>query len=209
MEILSLLSNLDGQIAGFIAAHGKLIYLLLFAIVFLEIGVFPLFFLPGNPLIFIAGSFVKLGSLSMLPTLATLLSAIILGNLLTYQIGKLFGDKISRSKSPWANQNALDKTKVFYTKYGQWTLMVSPFIAMVRTFAPLLAGVSQMAYKKYLVSSTIGALLWIGILVSAGYFFSSFSFIQEHMASIVLAGLAIGIGFVTIGFIKTRLKRSN
>jgi len=209
MEILSLLSNLDGQIAGFIATHGNLIYLLLFAIVFLEIGVFPLFFLPGNPLIFIAGSFVKLGSLSLLPTLATLLSAIILGNLLTYQIGKLFGDKISRSKSPWANQNALDKTKVFYTKYGQWTLMVSPFIAMVRTFAPLLAGVSQMAYKKYLISSTIGAFLWIGILVSAGYFFSSFSFIQEHMASIVLAGLAIGIGFVTVGFIKTRLKRSN
>lgn len=208
MELLSLLSNLDGQIAGFIATHGNLIYLLLFAIVFLEIGVFPLFFLPGNPLIFIAGSFVKLGSLSMLPTLATLTSAIILGNLLTYQVGKLFGDKISRSKSPWANKNALDKTKAFYTKYGQWTLMVSPYIAMVRTFAPLLAGVSRMSYKKYLASSTIGAFLWVGILVPAGYFFSSFSFIQEHMASIVLAGLAIGIGFVTVGFIKTRLRRS-
>lgn len=207
MEILSLLSNLDGQIASFIAAHGSLIYLLLFAIVFLEIGVFPLFFLPGNPLIFIAGSFCKIGSLSLIPTLATLTTAIILGNLLTYQIGKLFGDKISRSKSPWANKNALDKTKVFYAKYGQWTLMVSPFIAMVRTFAPLLAGVSKMPYNKYLISSTIGAILWIGILVFAGYFFSSFSFIQEHMASIVLGGLAIGIGFVIAGFIKSRISR--
>ncbi|MCH9848508.1 MAG: VTT domain-containing protein [Betaproteobacteria bacterium] len=207
MEILNLLSNLDGQIASFIALHGNLIYLLLFLIVFLEIGVFPLFFLPGNPLIFIAGSFCKLGALSLIPTVTTLIVAIILGNLFTYQIGKLFGDKISRSNSPWANKNALDKTRLFYAKYGTFTLMVSPFIAMVRTFAPLLAGVSHMSYRQYLFSSTIGAILWIGILVSAGYFFSSISFVQEHMASIVLSGLAIGIGFVIYGFFRSKKLR--
>ena len=207
MEILNLLSNLDGQIASFIAAHGNLIYVLLFFIVFLEIGVFPLFFLPGNPLIFIAGSFCKLGALSLIPTIATLTTAIILGNLLSYHIGKMFGDKISRSNSPWANKNALDKTRLFYAKYGTFTLMVSPFIAMVRTFAPLLAGVSHMSYRKYVFASTIGAILWIGILVSAGYFFSSIAFVQEHMASIVLSGLAIGIGFVVYGFFKSRRKR--
>ncbi|MFW5432740.1 MAG: DedA family protein [Methylophilaceae bacterium] len=207
MEILELLMHLDSHIADFIAMHGNLVYLLLFAVVFLEIGVFPLFFLPGNPLIFIAGTFCKVGSLSLAPTLVTLISAIILGNLLTYQIGSLFGHKISRSQSSWANQNALNKTKVFYEKYGQWTLMVSPFIAMVRTFAPLIAGVSQMPYNKYLLSSTIGAILWIGILVFAGYFFSSFPFVQMHMATIVLSGLAIGLGFIIIGFIKSKISR--
>ncbi len=207
MEFLDLLMHLDSHIAGFIAAHGNLIYLLLFAVVFLEIGVFPLFFLPGNPLIFIAGSFCKIGSLSLAPTIATLISATILGNLLAYQIGKIFGDKINRSRSPWANQNALSKTKIFYEKYGQWTLMVSPFIAMVRTFAPLLAGVSQMPYNKYLLSSTTGATLWIGLLVFAGYFFSSIDFIRMHMASIVLSGLMIGLIFVIVGFIKSRAKR--
>lgn len=207
MEILSLLSNLDGQIANFIAAHGNLIYLLLFFIVFLEIGVFPLFFLPGNPLIFIVGSFCKLGALSLIPALVTLTTAIIFGNLLSYQIGKLFGDKISRSNSPWANKNALDKTRIFYAKYGTFTLMISPFIAMVRTFAPLLAGVSHMSYRQYLLSSTVGAFLWIGILVTAGYVFSSISFVQEHMASIVLSGLAIGIGFVIYGILKSRKNR--
>jgi membrane-associated protein len=207
MELLSLLMNLDSQIAAFIAAHGNLAYLLLFSIVFLEIGVFPLFFLPGNPLIFIAGSFCKIGSLSLSPTIATLSIAIILGNLLSYQIGNLFGHKISHSQSHWANQKALNKTEIFYAKYGTYTLMVSPFIAMVRTFAPLLAGVSQMPYQKYLLSSSIGAMLWVGLLVTTGYFFSSIAIIQMHMASIVLSGLAIGIGFVIVGLLKSRIKK--
>lgn len=207
MEILNLLMHLDSHIADFIGMHGNLIYLLLFAVVFLEIGVFPLFFLPGNPLIFIAGSFCKIGSLSLLPTLAILTSAILLGNLVAYQTGKLFGDKLSQSQSPWANKAALSKTKDFYAKYGLWTLMISPFVAMLRTFAPLLAGVSQMRYKQYLMASSIGAVLWVGLLVAAGYFFSSFSYIQEHMATIVLGGLAIGITFVMIGLIKANHKR--
>jgi membrane-associated protein len=206
MEILSLLSNLDAQIAGFIAMHGNLIYLLLFAIVFLEIGVFPLFFLPGNPLIFIAGSFCSLGSLNLGLTILTLLSAVILGNLLSYQLGRLFGQKINNGQSRWVSQNALNKTRDFYAKYGQTTLMISPFIAVVRTFAPLLAGIGEMRHRKYVFASTIGAILWVVILVIAGYFFSSIPFIQQHMASIVLAGLAIGLGFVMYGFIKSRAK---
>lgn len=207
MEILDLLMHLDSHIAGFIALHGKLIYLLLFAVVFLEIGIFPLFFLPGNPLIFIAGSFCKIGSLALLPTMATLTSAIILGNLLAYQIGHLFGHRINQSQSPWANKAALNKTKGFYAKYGQCTLMISPFVALLRTFAPLLAGVSQMPYQRYLIASSIGAVLWIGGLVTAGYFFSSFSYIQSHMATIVLGGLAVGLAFVAYGLVKTKLNR--
>lgn len=206
MEILSLLSNLDAQIAGFIAAHGSLIYLLLFAIVFLEIGVFPLFFLPGNPLIFIAGSFCKLGSLNFAATAATLVGAVILGNLLTYKIGNVFGHKIAQSKSRWVNQNALNKTRNFYAKYGQATLMISPYIAVVRTFGPLLAGVSAMQFRKYVLSSSIGAVLWVFGLMLAGYFFSSVPFIRQHMASIVLAGLGIGFCFVIYGLIKAKLK---
>jgi len=206
MEILIILTNLDANIASFIATHGNLIYMLLFAIVLLEIGVFPLFFLPGNPLIFIAGSFCKLGSLDLVSTILTLILAVVLGNLLSYRIGQLLGNTISSGQSRWVSQNALDKTRNFYMKYGQLTLMVSPFIAMVRTFAPLLAGVSEMPYKKYLFSSSVGAILWVVILVLAGNFFSSIGFIQQHMASIVLAGLGIGFGFVLFGTLKAKLK---
>lgn len=204
--MLQLLSHLDAGIAGFIAAHGNLVYGLLFLIVLLEIGVFPLFFLPGNPLIFIAGSFCKLGALNLGYTLITLVTATILGSLLSYKIGQLFGHKIQHSQSRWVNQNALNKTRSFYAKYGQLTLMVSPFIAVVRTFAPLLAGVSEMQYRKYLFASCIGALLWVIVLGLAGYFLSSLPFIRQHMASIVLAGLAIGVGVVIVGVIKSKRK---
>jgi len=207
MEFLSLLSNLDAHIAGFIAAHGSLVYVLLFAIVFLEIGIFPLFFLPGNPLIFITGSFCKLGSLNLWFAIVTLTTAAILGNILSYRLGRAFGHRISKSHSRWVNQSALNKTQNFYIQYGQLTLMLSPFIAVVRTFAPLLAGVSEMQFRKYLFSSTIGAVLWVLILVAAGYFFSSIAIIQKHMATIILAGLVIGIGFLTYGFVKSRTRK--
>lgn len=206
MELFNLLADLDGQIAGFIAAHGNLIYLLLFSIVFLEIGIFPLFFLPGNPLIFIAGSFCKIGSLHLLPTMITLLTAALLGNVVSYQIGKAFGRKIAYSQSPWANQKAIVKTKHFYAQYGQFTLMASPFVAVIRTFAPLLAGIIQMPKKQYLLASTIGSILWIGLLIPAGYYFSSIPFINMHMASIVITGLIIGLGFVVFGAIRSKLK---
>jgi membrane-associated protein len=206
MELLTLLANLDGQIASFIAAHGNLVYLLLFSVVFLEIGVFPLFFLPGNPLIFIAGSFCKIGSLHLISTALILLIAGLLGNLVSYQIGNAFGRKIAHSQSPWANQKALGKTKHFYTQYGQYALMASPFIAVIRTFAPLLAGVSQMPKKQYLFASTIGSVIWVGLLMLAGYFFSSIPFIKMHMASIVITGLMIGLGFVLYGLIRSKLE---
>jgi len=207
MEFLNLLSNLDTHIAGFIAAHGSLVYMLLFSIVFLEIGIFPLFFLPGNPLIFIAGSFCKLGSLNLWLTIITLTTAAILGNIVSYRLGKFFGHTINKHQSGWVNQDALHKTQNFYIQYGQLTLMLSPFIAVVRTFAPLLAGVSGMQFRKYLFSSTVGVTLWVVILVLAGYFFSSIAIIQKHMATIILAGLAIGLGFLGYGYIKSKVKK--
>jgi membrane-associated protein len=207
MEILDLLTNIDSQIAAFIGAYGNLVYLFLFTIVFLEIGVFPFFFLPGNPLIFVAGSFCSLGSLHLAPTLFTLISAAFLGNMVSYKIGNAFAHKLNDSQSSWGNPKAMKKAKTAYAKYGQLTLMISGFIAVVRTFAPLLAGVSQMPYRQYVFASTAGAIIWVSSLVTVGYFFSNIAFIQMHMASIVLSGLAVGLGFVVYGLIKSRARR--
>ncbi|HSR01834.1 MAG TPA: hypothetical protein VLM20_03500, partial [Methylophilaceae bacterium] len=118
MEILALIMHLDTHIAAFIGMHGNLIYLLLFSIVFLEIGIFPFFFLPGNPLIFVAGSFCSIGSLSISSTIAALLGGAILGNIVSYRVGNLFGNKITHNKylqvnHAWLNDKALDKTEMF------------------------------------------------------------------------------------------------
>lgn len=206
LQLLHVITSLDAQLGGLIAAHGDLIYVLLFAIVFTEIGFLPLFFLPGDPLIFISGSFCKVGSLNLVALMATLSIAAFLGNLISYKIGARVGEKINSEHYTWINQNALEKTRLFYTKYGQLALFISPFIAVIRTFAPFLAGVSNMSYRKYVASSTIGSTFWVVSLTLAGYLFSDIPFIRNHMASIVLVGLGIGLTCVVAGTVFSKKK---
>lgn len=194
VHLIQFFTHLDAQLGGLIAAHGNLIYVMLFAIVFCEIGFLPLFFLPGDPLIFIAGSFCKVGSLNLPLLMLTLGVAAFLGNMISYKIGSKVGEKTHGKY-----EKALTRTQQFYEKYGQLALFVSPFIAVIRTFAPFLAGVSHMPMSKYVFSSTLGTTIWVVSLTLAGYFFSEIPLIRNHMASIVLVGLGIGVACVLIG----------
>lgn len=199
MDILHFLTSLDTQLGSVIAAHGNLIYALLFVIIMCEIGLLPLFFLPGDPLIFITGSFCKLGALELPITMATLMIAALCGNLISYKIGAVIGENIDSHQYRWINRKALERTRAFYKKHGKTTLLISPFIAVVRTFAPFLAGVSRMPFGKYVVAANIGTSFWIASLMLAGYFFGEIPFVREHMASIILSGLAIGLACIIIG----------
>lgn len=207
MDILYALhffTHLDVQLGSLIAANGNLIYMLLFAIVFCEIGFLPLFFLPGDPLIFIAGSFCKVGSLNLPLLMLTLGLAAFFGNMVSYRIGAKVGEKAHGGKY----QSALKKTQQFYEKYGQLALFISPFVAVIRTFAPFLAGVSHMPLSKYSFASTMGTTIWIVSLTLTGYFFSDIPFIRHHMASIVLVGLGIGLACVLIGALLSRKSKT-
>ena len=202
MDILLFLqffTNLDMQLGNVIAAHGNLIYVILFTIVFSEIGLLPLFFLPGDPLIFITGSFCKLGHLNLPVMMGTLIFASFLGNLVSYKIGALVGKNIESHQYRWINRAALNRTRNFYNKHGQTTLFISPFIAVVRTFAPFLAGVSKMPFSNYMIAANTGTSVWIVTLMLAGFFFGEIPFVRQHMATIVLSGLAIGITSIAIG----------
>lgn len=207
LQLLHFFTGLDTQLGSLIAAHGDLIYVILFAIVFTEIGFLPLFFLPGDPLIFITGSFCKVGSLSLAGMMLTLSIAAFLGNLVSYRIGAAVGENIDAHQYRWVNKKALERTRAFYAKYGRMTLFISPFIAVVRTFAPFLAGVGRMPFARYLVAANIGTTFWVVTLMLAGYFFSEVPFIRHHMASIILSGLSIGIACVAIGAIFSRKKQ--
>ena len=202
LQLLHFFTSLDVQLGSLIATHGNLIYAMLFAIVFCEIGFLPLFFLPGDPLIFIAGSFCKVGSLNLPLLMLTLGVAAFLGNMVSYKIGAKIGEKAHKKY-----EKALNKTQQFYEKYGQLALFISPFIAVIRTFAPFLAGVSHMPLSKYIFSSTLGTTIWVVSLTLAGYFFSEIPFVRNHMASIVLVGLGIGVACVLIGAILSGKKR--
>jgi len=158
-----------------------------------------LFFLPGDPLIFIVGSFCKLGSLDLPAMMATLMIAAFFGNLISYRIGMAIGENIDAHQYRWINKNALERSRAFYKKHGRATLFLSPFMAVVRTFAPFLAGVSKMPLSQYIIAANIGTCFWIASLMLAGYFFGEIPFVRQHMASIVLSGLGIGLACIAVG----------
>lgn len=209
MDILHFFISLDTQLGSMIATHGNLIYIILFAIVFSEIGLLPLFFLPGDPLIFIIGSFCKLGSIELSAMMVTLMIAAFFGNLVSYRIGMAIGNNIDARQYRWINKKALERSRAFYKKHGRATLFLSPFIAVVRTFAPFLAGVSRMPFSQYMIAANIGTSFWIASLMLAGYFFGEIPFVRQHMASIVLSGLGIGLICIGVGASLSNRKNPN
>lgn len=193
MHVWQMILNFDQQLHALIAMHANLVYLILFLVVFLEIGVIPLFFLPGNPFLFVCGAFCAAGELSLKLLLPSLIAAAILGSLLSCWLGKAVGKKFFVDVLKWPKQEALDKTHLFYEKYGEIGFLFSPFLPVIRTLAPFLAGVTQMQLVKFTRSVSIGAVIWVFVCVLAGYFFGNIPIVQKHLGTIALLGLAIVI----------------
>ena len=193
LHFFNVILHIDHYVAALVAQYGAAFYLLLFAIVFCEIGFLPLFFLPGNPLLFICGAFSATGAMNIWVLIATLISATFLGRSVNYAIGRAIGNKAYTHDYSWLNRAALTRTNAFFERYGGATLIISPFVAVVRTFAPFAAGVSAMKFAKFQLFNLLGACLWsIGLVVS-GNLFGDLPFIRDHMNVIVLIGVATGL----------------
>lgn len=164
-------------------------------IVFAENGLFFAFFLPGDYLLFLTGVFGGTGLLkeSLSDTLIWLIGAAILGSLVGYLIGRYAGNRIQNQKeSLFFKKKYIDNTQKYFEKYGARTLIISRFLPVIRTFAPILAGISRMKYANFLLFNVVGALLWVGILVTAGYYFGErFPWIVNYVHYIILFFLAI------------------
>jgi len=193
LQLLYAIFHIDHYIATLVAQYGFAFYLLLFAIVFCETGLLPLFFLPGNPLLFICGTFSATGAMNIWLLLATLISATFLGRSLNYMLGRVIGNKAYTHDYAWLNRAALNRTHAFCERYGGVTLIVSPFVAVVRTFAPFFAGVSAMNLAKFQLFNLLGSVAWAVVLVMIGNLFGDLPFIREHMNIIVLIGVGTGL----------------
>lgn len=198
MDILQITLHLNQYLGTLIAQNGNLAYTVLFLIVFCEIGLLPLFFLPGDPLLFVTGAFCAIGSLSIWIVVPLLFIAAVLGSMLNYWIGRAVGQKVYSRNYRWLDRDALQKSHEFYEKYGSVTFIMSPFIAVVRTFAPFVGGVASMTFAKFLASMISGAAVWVISLVVGGYFFGNIPVIRDHVGAIVLIGLALGLGSLAI-----------
>lgn len=204
-QIFQTLLHFDQQLGNAIPRHGLAIYAMLFAIVFCEIGVLPLFFLPGDPLLFISGAFCATGAISIWVLIPLFIVAAIAGSITSYWTGRSLGQQVMKKNPRWVNKAALHRTQLFFDEHGSITFLVSPFIAMVRTFAPFLAGTSQMVFSKFALFASTGAVLWSLSLVGLGYFFGNVPVVRDNMPLIVLSGLVCAAGAALLGGLYRKL----
>jgi membrane-associated protein len=189
------------------AEYNTLIYLILFLVIFIETGLVIMPFLPGDSLLFTAGLFARTGHLNLSYLLILLFIAAVVGDNLNYFVGKniglrMLGIKISGKKV--VKQEYLDKTHEFYEKHGTKTIIMARFVPIVRTFAPFVAGVAEMKYRRFLSFDILGGALWIGSLTLAGYFLGHFEWIRKHIELVALMIIFISILPVLFELIKSK-----
>jgi membrane-associated protein len=169
-------------------------YLVLFLIIFIETGFIIMPFLPGDSLLFVVGAIVARGPVDFWSISGTLLLAAILGDNVNYTVGKLLGPKIfSKENHKLFNIKHLDKAQGFYAKYGSKTIILARFVPIVRSFAPFVAGIGKMPYRKFLSYSVIGGTLWIISFISLGFFFGNLPMVKNNFELVVLAIVGISI----------------
>ena len=193
MQFFDMILHVDKTLGIFIDQYGTLIYVILFAIVFCETGLVVLPFLPGDSLLFIAGTFCATGAMDAWVLSTLLITAAILGNTLNYWIGSAIGHKVYEHNYAWLDQEALKKTHAFYEKHGGKTIVLARFVPIVRTFAPFVAGVSEMTHKKFQLFNVVGAVIWVVLLIAAGYFLGNIPLLRDHLNTIVLIGVSAAI----------------
>jgi membrane-associated protein len=201
LQLGDLLLHIDKHLDVVIQQYGPWAYGLLFAIVFAETGLVIAPFLPGDSLLFIAGAYCATEHFDIVSLCIGLLIAAVVGNTLNYFIGRWIGKRVFSSKSRWIDQGALLKTQAFYEKHGGKTIILARFLPIIRTFAPFIAGVSEMNFSRFQLFNITGAALWVLGLVIAGYFFGNIPIIRQNLNVIVLVGVgaaAIPVAFAAI-----------
>ena len=212
MEILQFLLDfilhVDVHLRTFVETYGAWVYALLFVIVFVETGVVVMPFLPGDSLLFVVGALCGAGLMNLPLVIGLLIAAAILGNQSNYAIGRHFGPRVFQwENSRFFNKNAFDQAHAFYEKYGGVTIIAARFMPFLRTFAPFVAGVAQMTRAKFTLFDITGAVLWVGGVTLAGYFFGNIPWVKLHLDKIIWAAIVLPGLLVIFGAWRAKLKQ--
>ncbi len=197
--------HLDRHLSQVIATYGTYTYGLLFAIVFLETGLVVTPLLPGDSLLFAAGTFAGLGDLNVGLLFGLLCLAAVLGDTANYAIGAYLGPKVFHyPKSRFFNPEHLRKTHAFYEKYGGKTIIIARFIPIIRTFAPFIAGIGAMSYLRFLSYNVVGGVAWVALCVFAGYFFGNLEPVRKNFSFVIVAIVIISVLPAFVEYIRHR-----
>jgi membrane-associated protein len=212
-QLLGLILHIDKALDIMLQQYGVLVYALLFAIVFAETGLVVFPFLPGDTLLFVAGAFCANGLMNASLLMLLLIIAAVSGNTVNYLIGRALGQRVFTHDYRWIDRHALEKTHAFFERHGGKTIILARWLPVIRTFAPFVAGVSDMGFTRFQIFNVVGALLWVIGLVMAGYFFGNIPIIRDHLNTIVLIGVAAAAGPVALAaiirWVRGRRQQSN
>lgn len=218
-QLIDFILHLDAYLFTMIMDYGNWIYLILFLIVFVETGLVVMPLLPGDSLLFAAGTFCagvvhngQTAELNILIIIPLLICAALIGDNLNYYIGKNIGLKVMQwkiRKRQIVKQAYIDKTQSFYDKHGPKTIIIARYVPIVRTFAPFVAGVGRMKYFKFLKFSIIGAITWVFALTLLGYFFGNLPIVQRNFEVVIFGIIGLSLLPMVIEFIRAKMKKGS
>ncbi|PHZ19146.1 DedA family protein [Yersinia ruckeri] len=194
--VIDFILHIDVHLAALVAQYGIWVYGILFLILFCETGLVVTPFLPGDSLLFVAGTLAALPTNDLnVHTMVTLMViAAILGDAVNYTIGRLFGEKLfSNPDSKIFRRVYLDKTHAFYEKHGGKAIVLARFVPIIRTFAPFVAGMGKMSYRHFSAYNVIGALVWVLLFTYAGYIFGNVPFVQNNLKLLIMVIIVVSI----------------
>lgn len=205
-SIIDLIIHFDTYLPGIIDEYGFWTYLILFLIIFCETGLVVFPYLPGDSLLFVAGTLAGAGYLNLEILILALIVAAVLGDSANYWIGNTFGMKVLEKKYSLVKKEQLEKTEQYFTQYGGLTIVIARFTPFIRTFAPFLAGIGKMHYRWFLTYNVIGAVLWVSGIILGGYFLGSLPIVKDNFNIIIYA--IIGISLLAVGSVIIGVFRS-
>lgn len=207
-SLIDFILHIDKHLSEIIKDYQVWTYLILFIIIFAETGFVVTPFLPGDSLLFAAGALIGTGNTGLSIYLLALLLfvAAVLGDSLNYEIGKHYGAKAFSGKIKFLKKDYLTRTQDFFVKHGGKTIIYARFVPIVRTFAPFVAGIGEMTYKRFLSFNIIGGFIWVFLFLFLGYFFGNMAFIQKNFSLVILAIIFISLLPPVIEILKGKKK---
>lgn len=205
MWLVNFILHIGDHLQELVNNYGNWIYAILFAIVFCETGLVVLPFLPGDSMLFAAGTIAAVGDMNIFVLIGLLIVAAVLGDFVNFEIGKHFGQKLfSNPNSKIFKQSYLQKTHDYYERYGGRTIIIARFIPIVRTFAPFVGGMGNMNYAQFARYNIVGAVLWVVSFTTLGYFFGQLPFVKEHFSWIMIVIIVFSVVPMIVEIIRHR-----
>lgn len=201
-SVLDFILHIDRHLVELTGAYGAWVYAILFVIVFCETGLVVTPFLPGDSLLFAVGSLAAIGAMDLLTSIILLIAAAFIGDTVNYWVGWYVGPKVfHQERSRFLNKEYLERTHRFYEKHGGKTIVIARFLPIIRTFAPFVAGIGQMSYRRFIAYNLGGGVLWVLLFVLGGYFFGTIPIIQRNFSLVIIAlvlipGIPAAVEFV-------------